>query len=185
MDSLLQRQITHAMLTQRQNKENDVVLSNAHYDFAKRLNSYAFFKTSNVATSEDLVQDTFMKTWKYLAKGGKIGIMKAFLYHILNNLIVDQYRKRKTTSLDTLLEQGFEPKGSDISRDLDVIDGKAVLLLIPRLPEKYRKAMQMRYLQHLSLKEMALITGQSKNTMAVQVHRGLAKLKKLYVREAK
>lgn len=38
----------------------------------------------------------------------------------------------------------------------------------------------MRYVQDLSLAEMALVTGKSKNTMAVQAHRGLAKLKQLY-----
>lgn len=38
----------------------------------------------------------------------------------------------------------------------------------------------MRYAQDLSLKEIALITGQSRNTVAVQAHRGLIKLKILY-----
>ncbi len=33
--------------------------------------------------------------------------------------------------------------------------------------------------RNLSLREMSLITGQSKNTIAVQVHRGLEKLNKL------
>ena len=65
----------------------------AHNDYEKGLNARAFFKLSNHETGEDLVQHTFMKTWIYLVKGGKIEIMKAFLYHILNNLIVDEYRK--------------------------------------------------------------------------------------------
>ena len=40
--------------------------------------------------------------------------------------------------------------------------------------------MRMRYVQDLSLKEIALLTGQTANTIAVQLHRGLAKLKLLY-----
>lgn len=96
-------------MTPKQKKEQDVVLTTAHHDYEKGLNVHAFFKTHNHATGEDLVQDTFIKTWSYLARGGKIDIMKAFLYHVLNNLIVDQYRKHKTTSLDVLLEKGFEP----------------------------------------------------------------------------
>jgi len=40
--------------------------------------------------------------------------------------------------------------------------------------------MEMRYARDLSLKEISLIAGQSKNAMAVQTHRGLAKLKLLY-----
>jgi DNA-directed RNA polymerase specialized sigma24 family protein len=43
----------------------------------------------------------------------------------------------------------------------------------------------MRYIDDLSLTEMSKITGQSKNTMAVQAHRGLAMLKKAYDLQAK
>jgi RNA polymerase sigma-70 factor (ECF subfamily) len=128
------------------------------------------------------VQDTFLKTWRYLAREGKIDVMKSFLYHILNNLIVDEYRKRKNASLDVLLEKGYEPSTDNREKMINLLDGKAALLLIARLPEKYRKVMRMRYVQDLSLEEMVLITGESKNTMAVQLHRGLAKLKLLYNR---
>jgi RNA polymerase sigma-70 factor (ECF subfamily) len=106
--------------------------------------------------------------------------MRAFLYHVLNDLIVDEYRRHKATSLDVLLEKGFEPSASRPERLLDVLDGKAVVSLICQLPEKYQKVMRMRYSQDLSLEEISLITGQSRNTVAVQAHRGLEKLKVLY-----
>jgi RNA polymerase sigma-70 factor (ECF subfamily) len=106
--------------------------------------------------------------------------MKAFLYHILNNLIVDEYRKHKTASLDVLLEKGFEPSAAGSGRLPNVLDGKSALLLIARLPLTYQKVMRMRYVQDLSLKEMSLITGRSQNSLAVQAHRGLEKLKLLY-----
>src|SRR3989338_3655170 len=143
------------------------ILTLAHHDYEKGLNSRAFFKGSNRELGEDLVQQTFMKTWIYLVKGGKIEVMKAFLYHVLNNLIVDEYRKRKTTSLDILIEKGVEPSIDNSKRLFNVLDGKAALLLIARLPVAYQKVMRMRYVQDLSLKEMSLITGQSQNTIAV------------------
>src|SRR3990167_2535302 len=89
------------------------IMRAAHHDFEKGLNTRAFFKVNDRTISEDLVQDTFMKTWKYLVRGGKIDLMKAFLYHVLNDLIVDEYRKKKTTSLDALQEKGFEPSVED------------------------------------------------------------------------
>ena len=169
-------------MTTAQETKLQTTLTLAHHDFERGLNACAFFKTHNHDTGEDLVQDTFMKTWKYLVKGGKIEVMKAFLYHILNNLIVDEYRKHKTTSLDVLVEKGFEPSAdnSESEQLLDRLDGKTALILIKRLPQKYQKVMRMRYVQLLSLKEMSLITGQTKNTMAVQAYRGLEKLKMLY-----
>ncbi|MFA5870856.1 MAG: sigma-70 family RNA polymerase sigma factor [Candidatus Paceibacterota bacterium] len=106
--------------------------------------------------------------------------MKSFLYHILNNLIVDEYRKHKTVSLDVMLTKiGVEPV-SPATNLSDKLDGKVILLLVNNLPEPYKKIIHMRYVRDLSLTEMSLITGQTKNTMAVQIHRGLTKLKKLY-----
>ncbi len=129
---------------------------------------------------EDLVQETFTKTWKYLVKGGKIDLMKGFLYRVLNNLIVDQYRKHKSVSLDALFEKGFDVSAGSTEPLLDFLDGKKAIFLIQQLPMPYQKVMRMRYLQHLSITEMSLITGLSKNTMSVQSNRGLEKLRVLY-----
>jgi RNA polymerase sigma-70 factor (ECF subfamily) len=171
-------------MTPKQKKEREEVLTVAHCDYEKGLNARAFFKLNNRETSTDLVQDTFMKTWKYLVKGGKIDVMKAFLYHILNNLIVDEYRKRKTTSLDGLLENGYEPKTENVSENLfNFLDGKRAICLIEGLPEKYKRVMRLRFKQVLSLKEISLITGQTKNTIAVQLHRGLEKLREIYLKQ--
>ena len=167
-------------MTLKQETQRQVELTQAHQDFGKGLGLYAFFKVRNRAISEDLVQDTFIKTWNFLVKGGKIDLMGAFLYRILNNLVVDEYRKHKTVSLDALLEKGFEVGADHSGRLFSVLDGKAALILIQQLPEMYRNVMRMRYLQDLSLKEISLITGQTKNTVAVQAHRGLEKLRLLY-----
>jgi len=156
------------------------ILTTAHLDYEKKLNIHAFFKLQDHALGEDLVQDAFLKTWKYLVKGGKIEIMRAFLYHILNDLIIDEYRKHKTSSLNALMEKGFEPSTGKPERLLNFLEGKALVLLITQLPKKYRQVMKMRYVQELSIEEMSLLTGQTKNAVTVQAHRGLEKLKLLY-----
>jgi RNA polymerase sigma-70 factor, ECF subfamily len=167
-------------MTSQQEIERGAQLTLAHHAYQKGLNAHAFSKLNDRTMGEDLVQDTFVRTWRYLVREGKIDVMKSFLYHVLNNLIVDEYRKRKTLSLDMLVEKGFEP-GADTSESLfNFLDGKSALLLIQRLPPRYQKVMRMRYLENLSLSEMSIITGKSRNTMAVQAHRGLEKLKLLY-----
>lgn len=167
-------------MTEKQEIERKRMFVLAYCDYQKGLNARAFFKTSDHMIAEDLVQDTFMKTWTYLVRRGKIDVMKAFLYHVLNNLIVDQYRKHKTSSLDLLMEKGFEPSEDVHEKMFNELDGKEAFLLIGCLPEKYQKVMRMRYVQLLSLKEISIFTGQSKNAVAVQAHRGLEKLKLLY-----
>ena len=168
-------------MTPSQEHAQEAIFTIAHEDFEQGLQSYAFFKTSNHATGEDLVQDTFLKTWKYLIKGGKIDTMKAFLYHVLNHLILDEYRKHKTVSLDALMEKGLEPGFDHVDRLVNFIDGKAAFLLIEKLPVKCREIIRMRYAQSLSIEEISAITGQTKNAIAVQSLRGLARLRILYL----
>lgn len=161
--------------------QNEVAV--AHDNNQHNLLRRALYKTNDGEVSQDLVQTTFLKTLVYLQKGGKIDLMRSFLNHVLNDLIVDEYRSRKNkmVSLDILLENGFEPGSDEFERYINIFDGKGVVLLIPQLPKKYEVVIRLRYLRGLSLKEIAQITGQSENTVAVQSHRGLIKLRNLYV----
>lgn len=163
-----------------QQKNIETQFSSAYREYRRPLLARALYKVSDPVLSEELVQDTFMKVWVYLSKGGEVCAMKAFLYHVLNNLIVDQYRKHKTISLDTLLEKGYEPSQDSSEKMINSIDGKAVLPLIEQLPQKYQRVMDLRYIQDLSLEEMSSILNESKQTIAVQAHRGLEKIKVLY-----
>lgn len=168
------------MIRKRPSKKILAIMTEAHKEFEKGLKTHAFFRTNDISVSDDLVQETFTKTWKYLLREGKVSLMKPFLYHILNCLIIDEYRKHKSQSLDTLLEQGFEPSSFDFNRILDLYDAELAANLIEKLPLTYRKIMYMRYIQELTLPEISLLMGKSKNTIAVQSHRGLEKLKVLY-----
>lgn len=168
-------------MTPRQKLERQILLSAVHTSYEKGLNVHAFFKTRDHMVGEDLVQDTFLKTWTYLAKGGKIHLMKSFLYHILNHLIIDEYRKRKTVSLDMLVEKGIEVPSIEYSNTFaDMLDGKGLILLLQKLPPKYKKILHMRYIQDLSILEISILTNETKNSITVQIHRGLEKLKILY-----
>jgi RNA polymerase sigma-70 factor, ECF subfamily len=168
------------MLTQAQIGQQRIILGVGYTDFSKALHRYARSKVSDNALADDLIQSTFLKTWVYLKRGGNIEMMEAFLYHVLKALIIDEYRRRKATSLDTLLDKGFDPVYDETNRLVDVLDGKQAAALIAQLPILYRDVMRLRYLEDLSLKEISVKTGQTKNTIAVQTHRGLEKLKVLY-----
>lgn len=161
------------------------ILSLAHHDFEKSLLLHAFYKIHNKETSADLVQETFMKTWKYLLKGGEITLMRAFLFHILNNLIIDEYRKKKSVSLDKLLEKGYEPETPGPEKVINFLDGKRVMGLVQYLPQIYSECIRMKYLQELSMDEMSDVTGKTKNCLTVRLHRGLEKLYLLYSREVR
>ncbi len=169
---------------EQREEEMAPLLAEAYRDYEKSLLAYAYFKVSNRTLSDDLVQETYMRTWRYLMRGAEIVNMRAFLYHTLTCLITDEYRRKKTSSLDDLMEKGFEPATHSAStKMINKIDGKAALRLIPYLPEKYRSILTLRYIKGLSYAEICAKTGLTRNTAGVQVHRGVAKLKKLYLHE--
>jgi len=155
------------------------ILTSAHRAYMRPLMLYSFSKLQNKALAEDTVQDAFIRTWGFMVKGGEINNMKSFLYKILSNLIVDEYRKRKTSSLDNLIEEGFEPSDEHehTNRMINILDGRMVVLLIKRLPPKYRKVLSLRFINNLSIGEISSTTLQSKNAVTVQIHRGLKRLR--------
>jgi RNA polymerase sigma-70 factor (ECF subfamily) len=152
----------------------------AHEEHADALFRYGIFKVSDRELSRDLVQECFMKTWEYMARGNEVDNLKAFLYKTLNHLVIDHYRKKKAVSLDQMQDEGFDPGVDERSSMFDKIDGRYALELVNKLEHPYRDAVYMRYVENFSLREISDATGEAENTIAVHVHRGLKKLKELY-----
>jgi RNA polymerase sigma-70 factor (ECF subfamily) len=169
---------THPTISSQEDHLSAFVTAYALYK--QRLSQYAFFKTHNPALTEDLVQDTFVKTWAYLVKHGEVHSMKSFLYHVLTHLIIDEYRRSRPASLDALQEKGFDPATHAHERLPEILDGHQAAELIAQLPPRYQTIVRMRFLQDLSIKEISELTGQSSNTVTVQSHRGLRRLRLLY-----
>ena len=139
---------------------------------------HCYFRISNRERAKELMQEVFIKAWEYiLNNNSSIKNMKALIYKIANNLIIDEYRKKKELSLDGLMAEGFEPGFDEIENTETAIDAKLVISTIYQLDEKYREAVLMRYIDELSPKEIAEITGDSENNISVRIHRGLQQLR--------
>ncbi len=154
----------------------------AYDEHSDALFRHCFFKVSDRELAKDLLQETFVKVWTYLSKGKKIVNMRAFLYKTLNNLIIDEYRKKKNISLDSLAEDGFDPKADNLPNTLDIIDGERAIKLLSKLDDPYKETVFLRYVNGLEITEIAEITEQTENAVSVHIHRGLKKLKELYER---
>lgn len=146
---------------------------------ADALFRFAFYKLSDREKAKDVVQDTFVKVWEYMAADGEIGNMKALLYKIATNAIIDNYRKKKEMSLDSLLEEGFDPNDQRHSGSAIIDESEADLVIkaIHGLEDEDRSLLLMRYIDGLSVKEIALATGQRENTVSVRIHRAIKMLK--------
>ena len=120
---------------------------------------------------------SFTKTWKQVQRGETILNFQAYLYHVLNNLIIDYYRKKKSLSLDVLAEDGFDPIGSGSAEIVAEAERKELLSHLEKLPPRDRDAVVMRYVDGLQVKQIASILHESENSVSVRLHRAVKKLK--------
>lgn len=131
--------------------------------------------------AKDILQDTFSRTWEYLVKGRKIDNPRAFLYKVANNLIIDEVKKRTHLSLDGLAEAGVQIEDpTRFENKLSIsFDYKESVSLLEQLEEDYKRVMIMRYIEELSVKEIARVLGVSENLVSVRLNRALTKLRNL------
>ena len=140
---------------------------------------HCFFRVNSKELAEDLTQDTFTKAWNYLLKGKAIDNPKAFLHHIAGNLVIDYYRKKKELSLDALAEDGYDPKGDGAEDILEDSAAKQAIASLQQLDVEYREALTLRFVNDLSIGEIAETMALSENVVSVRIHRGVQKLKKI------
>lgn len=156
----------------------------AFEEYSDALFRHAFIRISDRERAIDIVHDTFSKVWVYVRGGHTIDSYRSFLYKVLNNLIVDEYRKAKESSLDALLEIEGVDEGSfegltDNSIDslAATIDGRRAFELLKELPDQYREVIAFRFVDGLGPKEIAELIEESENVVSVRLHRGLALLR--------
>lgn len=69
--------------------------------FSDELYSWAFYKTSSKETAEDLVQETFLSAFYKIDTFQGKSQPKTWLFSILNNKVIDYYRKSAKTTKQT------------------------------------------------------------------------------------
>lgn len=151
-----------------------------HYDeLSNALYRFFVFQTSNPDVASDLLQETFMKTWEYIAEGKTIKNLRAFIYQVGRNALTDYRRKKKAHSLDALTETGldFESETNILEEESLGDDLRYVLEQFEILDERQKELITLRYVEEKSIKEIGEILGERANTISVQIHRALEKLK--------
>lgn len=156
----------------------------AFEEYSEALFRHAAMRINDREKAIDAVHDTFTKVWSYVRQGHQIDSFRAFLYKVLNNLIIDEYRKHKESSLDALLEiegvdEGSFPELSESSVEAlaATIDGRKAFALLADIPEQYREVLIFRFVDDLGPKEIAEMIEESENVVSVRIHRGLRLLR--------
>lgn len=157
----------------------------AFEEYGDALFRHAQLRISDREKAIDLVHDAYTKVWTYVRGGHDVEQFRPFLYKVLNNLIIDEYRKKKEASLDALMEIDGVDEGSfdelsesNVESLAATIDGKKAFELLTTLPDVYREVLILRFVDELGPKEISELIEESENTVSVRIHRGLRLLRK-------
>jgi RNA polymerase sigma-70 factor (ECF subfamily) len=149
----------------------------------------ALYMTRNAAEAEDLVQETFLKAYRYFDKYQLGTNCKAWLYRIMTNTFLNTKRKsvRQVTFLDevdTGMGEGIAPR----EKTLHLMDPEAAFVhgtvsetvqdAIASLPKDFRVAVVLCDLQDFSYKEIADMMDCPVGTVMSRIYRGRKLLQK-------
>ena len=157
--------------------EAEKVFTEIFHEYADAIFRHCAFKVMDRLLGHDLTQETFLRIWKQIEQGKEIENMRAFLYKVADNLVIDHVRKKKPLSLDQLQEQGFDPGHDELPTTQNRMEVTRALEALHKLEADYRQVIHLRYVEGLSVSEIATMTGEPPNTVSVRIHRGLQQLR--------
>lgn len=138
------------------------------YDlYFNRLSAYIFKLCKSETTTEEIVQDIFIKLWVDRAGLGGIAAPEPYIFSMARNKTIDHLRRlsRETNLINTLRGQ-LQAAGNDIEDKLAVGELKRLIEeALASLSGQKKRIFQLSRNEGLSLDEIATIMNLSKSTV--------------------
>ncbi len=142
--------------------------------------AYAFRLTQNKTRAEDLVQETFMRAWRFIERYQPGTNAKAWLFRICKNLFINTTRQA-STRFET---ENYEDHANHFEKSnpfIDELDREAmseeVMDAVNRLPARARHIVLLD-LEDFSYQEIADLMDMPIGTVRSTLHRARARLGK-------
>lgn len=151
-----------------------------HLDF---LHNLALKITRNEDDAQDLVQETFMRAYRFFDKYEPGTNCKAWLYRILKNTFINHYRKqhRRPSEVDfeaieetqeTQVKQTGLKHGDPEETLINSLLKEDVRQAFDQLPQDYREALFLSLVEGFSYREIAQMMDCPIGTVMSRIHRG-------------
>ncbi len=121
-----------------------------------------YYQVGNREEAEDLTSEIFLKAVSRIDRERSPRSMQFWLHLIARTTIADYWRahyRRPTSSLDELLEVGWECPAEEEPNVMSSEPAERVQHLLQALPERDREVLTCRYLLNLSIKDTAFRMG--------------------------
>jgi RNA polymerase sigma-70 factor (ECF subfamily) len=179
-------QIKDKILFLRLRKKDKEAFIKAYDLYFDDIYRFVYFKVSDKELAEDITSSVFLKSWDHIQNNSlkDFKTLKALFYKIARNLVIDHYRKTSQQR-----DVSFETEGADI----DIVDEKQNLAeridladkinlvqeKMLELKDEYREVITLRYINELSIAEIALILDKSQGNVRILTFRALRALREI------
>lgn len=151
--------------------------------YKDKIYNLSYRMLGNAHDAEEAAQETFLRVYANLKKYDSRHKFSTWIYRVGTNGCIDRLRKKKfDASLDAPLDA--EEEGADLysilpskaqTPDELIVHKETRMLLqeaIEQLPAAYRAVIVLKYIEDLSLQEMADILSLPVSTIKTRLHRG-------------
>jgi RNA polymerase sigma-70 factor (ECF subfamily) len=133
----------------------------------------------NADDANDAVQEAFLKALRGLGDFEGDRPLRPWLCRICANCCVDAVRRRQHhESLDEVEFNLADPGPSVAEEAYHALDHEQVMAAIDRLPDRYRRIIEMRHMQHLEVNEIAARLSAPEGTVKSWLFRARERLRK-------
>ncbi|MEW5923500.1 MAG: sigma-70 family RNA polymerase sigma factor [Candidatus Zixiibacteriota bacterium] len=145
--------------------------------------------TKNDGDADDLVQETFLKAWRFWDKFQEGSNCRAWLFKIMTNIFINNYRAKAWTPQTIDLEDvdddflfgqlsALGPSDDPEKHFFNKVFDDDVKKAIEELPEDFRLVVVLSFLEGFSYQEIADIVNLNIGTVKSRLHRGRKLLQK-------
>jgi RNA polymerase sigma-70 factor (ECF subfamily) len=129
------------------------------------------------ALAEDVTQDIFLRVWRALPGYGAQAALSTWIYAISKNACLSELRKRKpTVSIDQDQDDYNAEVAALSAPDQDDSATVSVTQVLDKLPERYRQAVTLFYMEDKSYEQTAESLGLPLGTVKALLHRARKRL---------
>lgn len=153
------------------------------YDnFAQRIFKYVRLKIQNRQEAEDVLQEVFVKAYQGLNSLSLENLnFSAWLYKVASNTINDYFRKKYRMPEVQAIDEHFDlSDGKSLEKEIVIqSDMETARQAFEHLPPLYKQVLELRFLQDMSLKEVARIFNKSNLSIRLVQYRALKRVRKI------
>ncbi|MEO9482994.1 MAG: sigma-70 family RNA polymerase sigma factor [Ekhidna sp.] len=153
--------------------------------YSRRFFGFFYGMTNDGATSEDLVQNVFMRILKYKHSYKDTGDFEVWAFQMARNVHHDHYRKNKRYAFKEDMNPYEERLSENKNKEVEMERSDELNYLkkaLASLSEEKRELIELVRFQKVKYAKVAEMLGVTESAIKVRVHRILKELRESYIK---